>query len=207
GGVPPGLVTYGVSWEWNGALYEPLWRLIDRLDPIDSIKAGVDRVKDLTGWHDFWNRLYPFVYPQMLAKLILATGFGLFFLAELRLHRDDPRPPTVATGRLVGALLLAAATVYPWYVLWVLPWAALGRRASWLTLAALMPLSYAPQHSDLELFPWVWAAVWLPFFALLFREGPWTRSAPEAADGVDATTADGVDATTADGVDAIGGGS
>ncbi|MEM1182916.1 MAG: hypothetical protein AAGM22_31520, partial [Acidobacteriota bacterium] len=137
GGVPPGLLTYAKSWDWNGPLYEPLWRAIDAVDPIDGVKGGLDRLKDWTGWHDFWNRFFPLVYPEFLAKLVLWAGFGLFFLAELRPHRDDPRPPVAATGRLVGALLLTAATVYPWYVLWVLPWAALARRASWLTLAAL----------------------------------------------------------------------
>ncbi len=32
GGVPPGLVTYGVSWEFNGPIYEPLWRWIERAE-------------------------------------------------------------------------------------------------------------------------------------------------------------------------------
>ncbi|MGA0420868.1 MAG: hypothetical protein ACO3P9_12695, partial [Phycisphaerales bacterium] len=31
GGVPPGLVTYGISWEFNGPLYEPLWRALEGL--------------------------------------------------------------------------------------------------------------------------------------------------------------------------------
>ncbi|HWN41127.1 MAG TPA: glycosyltransferase 87 family protein, partial [Thermoanaerobaculia bacterium] len=29
GGIPPGLLTYGISWEFNGPIYEPLWRLMD----------------------------------------------------------------------------------------------------------------------------------------------------------------------------------
>lgn len=174
GGVPPGLVAYGVSWEWNGPLYEPLWRMIDAADPVDGIKAGLDRLKQLTGLHDFWNRFYSYIYPQLLAKVLLLGGFALFYLRELRLTADRPPHPVTATGRVTGAILLAAATVYPWYLLWVLPWASLGRRPAWLTLAALMPLTYVPQHGELELFPWLWAAVWLPFFALLWRQGPWT---------------------------------
>ncbi len=166
-GLPPGLVTYGVSWEFNGPLYEPLWRAVDYLDPIDEIKGGIDRLKgrlgDTTG-HDFWNRFYPFVYPQLLAKLLLAAGFGLAWLWYLIRARSAG---TVA-GQVLGAVILCTATVYPWYLLWVLPWAALYRHRAWLTVSGLALLSYLPQHDPhLELFPWVWGCIWIPFFILL----------------------------------------
>jgi hypothetical protein len=175
GGVPPGLVAYGVRWEFNGPLYEPTWRLVDALDPVDGIKSGLDRLKERTGAHDLVNRLYHFVYPQFLAKLLITGGFGLFFLFELLRRRH----PVVASGRLFGAVLICSATVYPWYLLWVLPWAALGRRRSWLWASALVPLSYLPQHSDtFVLFPWIWAVIWIPALVMLALEPPW----PIAAD-------------------------
>ena len=73
----------------------------------------------------------------------------------------------------MGGVVLCAATVYPWYLLWVLPWAALARHRAWLTLSALMPLAYLPQVSDVPLFPWIYLAVWGPFFVLLVRSR-WT---------------------------------
>lgn len=177
-GVPPGLVTYGVSWEWNGPIYEPLWRAFDHFDAPSAIKSRLDAVKIRTDEHEFWNRFYPYVYPQFLAKLVLFGGFGLFFLGELlrrrRLH------PVATTERIFGAVILAMATVYPWYLLVVLPWAALRMRRAWLWLSALMPLAYLPQHVEgVELFPWIWAAIWIPFFVLFFFERSLFRAREE----------------------------
>ncbi len=162
GGVPPGLLTYGISWEFNGPVYEPLWRLLDRLDADSTVKGGLDGLKRLTDRHDFWNHFYPYVYPQLLAKLLLAGAFAGFFLYSL-----GRRHPALGSGRLFGAVVLCAATVYPWYLLWVLPWAALCRHRAWLALSALMPLAYWPQLTDVSLYPWVYLAIWGPFFVLL----------------------------------------
>ncbi|MCG8456663.1 MAG: hypothetical protein MI919_10320 [Holophagales bacterium] len=163
-GMPPGLVTYGVRWEFNGPLYEPVWRMIRALDPVDSIKAGLEHVEEASGDPELLRWAYPYVYPQFLAKLLLAAGFGVAFLLLLL----RPRPPVVAAEHLFGAVLLCSATVYPWYVLWVLPWAALRRSRPWLLLSATVTLSYLPKHSgSVELFPWIWAVIWLPVLVLL----------------------------------------
>lgn len=161
GGVPPGLMAYGLSWEFAGPLYEPLWRLLDAAGA-DVLAADLlDRAKLATGRHDGLNRLYPFVYPELLAKLLLA-GLALAVVLRSAFARD----PVAGGRRLFGGLLLCSATVYPWYLLWVLPWAALTRHRPWLLAAALAPLLYLPQHAGVELFPGVWAAVWGPPAAL-----------------------------------------
>ncbi len=165
-GVPPGLVTYGVSWEFNGPLYEPLWRFIDHQDWATSAKSWLDQKKLETGEHEAWNRYYRFMYPQLMAKVTLLVLFALLWLLAWR-HSN----PVVASGRVFGAVLLCSATFYPWYLLWVLPWAALSRNKAWLTLSATVLLCYLPQTTELTLFPWVYAAIWLPFFLLL----PWSR--------------------------------
>jgi hypothetical protein len=162
GGVPPGLVTYGVSWEFNGPLYEPLWRLLAAAGIAPALAGLLDRLKDWTGVYEAWNPVYPYLYPQFLAKLALAAGAGLAVLFSLR-----ERDPVAGTGRLLGRLLLLSATVYPWYLLWVLPWAALRRDAAWLALSGLILLSYIPQHMGVPLMPWVYLAIWGPFAALL----------------------------------------
>ena len=164
GGAPPGLVKYGISWEFNGPLYEPLWRFFDRVELDDSVKAGLDQLKKLTGRHELWNRFYPFVYPQLLAKVVLLGIFGAMFLTVWRTS-----DPLTGSGRLMGAVALCSATFYPWYLLWVLPWAALARHRAWLALAALLQLAYLPQLVGWPLFPWIWLAIWGPFFILLGR--------------------------------------
>ncbi|HKI04987.1 MAG TPA: hypothetical protein VKK31_23615 [Thermoanaerobaculia bacterium] len=162
GGIPPGLVIYGVSWEFNGPLYEPLWRLLDAAGAAPALARAVDRLKDWTGIYEAWNPIYPYVYPRFLAKLALAAGAGLAVLLSLR-----ERDPVAGTGRLFGRLLLLSATFYPWYLLWVLPWAALRRDAAWLALSGLILLSYVPQLMGVPLMPWVYLAIWGPFGILL----------------------------------------
>jgi hypothetical protein len=66
--------------------------------------------------------------------------------------------------------VIFSATVYPWYALWVLPWAALSRDRAWLSLSALLFLSYLPQFLDVPLFPWIHALIWLPFAMLLVSD-------------------------------------
>jgi hypothetical protein len=162
GGVPPGLVTYGVSWEFDGPLFEPLWRLLAAAGAAPALARGVDRLKDLTGIYQGLNPVYPYLYPQFLAKLALAAGMAAAVALSLR-----ERDPAAGTGRLFGRLLLCSATVYPWYLLWVLPWAALRRDAAWLVLSALILLSYLPQFAGIPLWPWVYLGIWAPFLLVL----------------------------------------
>jgi len=163
GGVPSGLVAYGVSWEFNGPLYEPLWRAIDALGVDARVRSGLDRVEAWSGAWSAADPLYPFVYPQLLAKLLLAAGALATVAWSLRW-----RDPVAGSRGLFGALLVLSPTVYPWYVLWVLPFAALTRSPAWLTLAALAPLAYLPRLvPGVTPFPWVWLAIWAPFFLLL----------------------------------------
>lgn len=182
-GVPPGLVTYGVQWEFNGPIYEPLHRLIDATPAVDWIKSGLDQIKNRTGDHEFWGRFYHYVYPEFLAKLLLLASFGVFLLREMvrpwGRPGDSPTLVAARTGRVFAAVLLAMATVYPWYLLTMLPWAALMRHRAWLLASGLQVLAYLPQHVDgLELFPWMWLVIWGPVFALLARE----RWAQDGAD-------------------------
>ena len=171
GTVPPGWVRLGVSWEFNGPIYEPLWRAIGGLGLDEGVKSGLDGMKRLTGAHDFWNRFYPWVYPQLLAKGLLAALLaGLLW----RIWRDRESGPAAATGRTFAVLVLCSATVYPWYLLWMLPWAALALQPAWLALSALILLSYLPQATALALVPGVFAAIWLPFFFLLWRNPAWS---------------------------------
>lgn len=160
GGVPPGLATYAVSWEFNGPLYEPAWRLLTAADAGEAARSLLDRLKELTGRHELWNRFYPYAYPRFLAKAALGLLLALVVVRSIR----DPRP-VAGTGTVFGAMLLASATVYPWYLLWVLPWAALALQPAWLLASALAPLAYlasAPGEGSADPFPWVWLAVWGP---------------------------------------------
>lgn len=162
GGVPPGLVEYGVSWEFNGPLFEPLWRLLEKFDFPVVVSNTLDRVKEITGAHEFWNRFYPFNYSQFVAKLLLLCGLCTSVVLAWR-QRDT----VIALRRVFGSVVIFSATVYPWYLLWVLPWAAITRHKGWLMLSGLLMLCYIPQFTDVPLYPWVHAAIWIPFAGAL----------------------------------------
>lgn len=169
GGPPPGLLIYAERWEFNGPLFEPLWRLIDRLDLVPRVKLGLDRLETFGGWQ--LDPYYRLVYPQLLAKLCLATGLCCFLLRLLL----RPPPPAIAFGRAFGAFILCSATVYPWYLVGLLPFAALCRRRSWLVASGLLPLAYLPRlFPGLVLYPYIHLLIWLPICLLLLREEPWS---------------------------------
>jgi len=161
GGVPPGFVAYGVSWEHAGALFEPLWRLLDRAGAAPALAGWLERAEAATGWYAAWDGVYPLLYPQLLAKALLAVAAAAVVARSLR-----EADPVAGSRRLFGGLLVVSATFYPWYLLWVLPFAALGRSAPWLLLAALSPLLYLPGLRGVPLYPGVWLAVWGPPAAL-----------------------------------------
>jgi hypothetical protein len=174
GGLPPGLARYGISWEYNGPLFEPLWRLLDRIHAAPALAQLVDRLKEWTHDYRSWNVVYPYLYPQLLAKALLAAGIGVAVLLSLR-----DADPVAGTGRLLGRLLLCSATVYPWYLLWVLPMAALRRSIPWLVLSGLIVLAYLPKIAGIPLLPWVYLAIWGPFAGLLVWESL-QKPSPEA---------------------------
>lgn len=166
GGAPPGLIEYGISWEFNGPVFEPLWRILDRVDLRSLAETGLDRLKVLTGVDDPWNHLYHYNYPQLWAKLMLSLGLMISLVWVWR------TPDTLTSMRRVfGCVVVFSATVYPWYALWILPWAALSGHRAWLSLSALLFFSYLPQFLEITSFPWIHALIWLPFALMML----WNR--------------------------------
>ncbi len=178
GGLPPGLLAYGISWEFNGPAFEPLWRALRALEAAPRLAGLLDQIKEWTGHRvdASLNLAYPYLYPQLLAKLLLAAGMVAVVWRSFRTAE-----PVAATGRLFGGLLLLWATVYPWYLLWVLPWAALKRHTAWLALSGIILLSYWAKQQPAAQWPWAYLAVWLPFFAVLAlsRRGWGADESPE----------------------------
>jgi len=183
GGVPPGLLTFAVSWEFDGPVFEPLWRLLDWAGAAPRLARLLDAAKRLTGEYTRWNPLYHFLYPQFLAKALLGLAMLAAVAAAVRWlgqagagEAGRSLGPAAGTGWLLGAVLLLSATVYPWYVVWVLPWAALYRHTAWRALSALILLSYLAQRGGVPLMPWVFAAIWLPFWILLATGRRWSSA-------------------------------
>ena len=45
------------------------------------------------------------------------------------------QPPLAGMLWIFGSVVVLSATVYPWYLLWILPWAALAGNRAWLLAA------------------------------------------------------------------------
>jgi len=103
-----------------------------------------------------------------LAAAKIAAGLCLItVLAACVARRCDPLRAAVW---LFGATILLSPVVHPWYVLWVLPFAAVRRDWPWLLLGGLVPLAYLPldgwwARSAWESPAWVPWVEYGPFFA------------------------------------------
>jgi hypothetical protein len=175
GGVPAGLAAYAVRWEFAGPLHEPLWRLLLAADASASVKHALDLMKEWTNLHALWNRFYPWAYPQLMARALLGVVGLVVIVRSAMSPRSDRcaegrvsvwRDPVAGAAALFGALLLLSPTLYPWYLLWVLPWAALAGQARWLWAAAAAPLAYLPATAGAAWWPWLHLASWGPFLLL-----------------------------------------
>lgn len=76
----------------------------------------------------------------------------------------------------IGAALLLAPTVHPWYVLWALPFAALLRQRAWIALTGLVFLAYwglgAYRTSGVWRQPvWLPWLIYLPVCVILVHDG------------------------------------
>lgn len=176
-GVPPGLVEYALRWEYNGPFYEPLWRLIGVLR-LDLAASGVVHLVRVIFGGEVeatpWSTLYSYAYPQFLARLVLLAAAAVLWL---RLWRRRQEPVQAAFGAF-GAVLLMSPTFYPWYLIWILPWAALTGARAVLLLSATLPLAYLPALAEVPYFPWVHAAVWLPPLCLFLIDRRRSRIPP-----------------------------
>jgi hypothetical protein len=116
----------------------------------------------------------------------LAVGVAVLgVVGWTTLRRFDPER---ALFWILGAGLLLSPTLHPWYVLWILPFAALRASVPWLLLGGLVFAGYwgAGTYHETGIWPepfWVRAVIWLPFLALLARQAvSTTRGETQPAD-------------------------
>jgi len=163
--VGGGLLDYAERWQRNAFLFAGVERAIAAVDPADALKAAIAALqRRIGGWPIPWDALYRHVWPGDLARLVVAVAVAAWALLVALRGRVDPLRQVLL---VLGAALLLSPTVHPWYVLWVLPFAAARLSWGWLLLAALIPLSYlsAPGAGDVSwTLRWV---IWGPSLALL----------------------------------------
>ena len=105
--------------------------------------------------------------PRYLSALLVLAVVAWAMLRNLGAER--------ALFWILGAGLLLSPTIHPWYVLWVLPFAALRRNRAWILLSGLVFVTYWGLGPYLESGEWprpLWSRLllWLPFYGLLLRD-------------------------------------
>ena len=141
GGVSPagGMRDYAERWEFNSPVYMGAFALMERTELPRKAKEAFLSLKE--EWnHPEWTRgVFPYFYSAFFARAFL----GLLLAAALLVigrRVGDLRASVFAS---LAALLLLSPTLHPWYLLWVLPFAALRREPAFLYLSFVVPVSYA----------------------------------------------------------------
>jgi alpha-1,6-mannosyltransferase len=133
--LPPGLHAYAERWEWNASAYRVVeWSLV-RADAAAGSERVVRAIGARLGIEDVGA-----IEPRALARGVVAT-LALGWLLWLARRRSPLDHVSVALWSFGGVLLLGPV-LHPWYLLWVLPWAAARAHAGWLALCAAVPLAY-----------------------------------------------------------------
>jgi hypothetical protein len=161
GGVLPigGLWDYVHRWDFNSLVYPAVTRVFDWLHLPEHAKIAFSSLKSALGHPDWMQAFFPFFYAELFAR----ASLSVVLCAALLIIGWRVRDTEAAVFASLAALLLASPTLQPWYLIWILPFAARLREPAFLYLSFAVALSYA------LLYP----APWLPSGLVLALEyGP-----------------------------------
>jgi hypothetical protein len=130
---------YAERWEFNSPVYMGAFALMERTELPRKAKSAFLSLKE--EWnHPAWTQgVFPYFYSAFFARALLSLLLAAALLVIGRRARDL-RASVFAS---LAALLLLSPTLQPWYLLWVLPFAALRREPAFLYLSFAVPVSYA----------------------------------------------------------------
>ena len=134
-----GLGVYAWHWEFN-----------------DSAFVLIGWAADFVGASDALARTFVVV-------LVVATGLWLAWRG-----RGDQDWITVCRST-IGATLILAPTVDPWYVSWILPFVCIVPSVSWIVLTGTASLSYLYSWFGHDVW-WIRVLEYVPFYGLLIWE-------------------------------------
>ena len=126
-----GFLNYGRTWEMNDSAYMLiLWGV-----------KGVSHLAIASPTSQLTDELQSaFVMEHMITRGLVALGLVVIVILLARGKRRGDESVIRACMWAVAALFLLSPTQFPWYFIWVLPFAVIDRRWSLLILVALLPL-------------------------------------------------------------------
>jgi hypothetical protein len=158
--VGSGLFDYAERWERNAFVFAGLREALVWLDSGEVLKGWIGGLRGVLG-DGFvpWDRIEAHVWPPELARVVVALLLVAWIVRLQLVRRLDAGDEIRLT---LGAALLLAPTLHPWYVLWILPFASVVQSWGWLWLAAAVPLAYLGQ-ADVPL--WARLVQYVPLYA------------------------------------------
>ena len=166
GGVTPagGLGEYATRWEFNAVAYPALVTMLEWGEVPERAKEEFLLLKARLDHPTWTGSVFPFFSAGFFARVLLAIYLSAALIAIARRIRDTE----TAVFASLAALLLASPTLHPWYLLWVLPFAACRREPAFLYLSFAALLAYALLYPVPGLTPSiVYALEYVPFAVLL----------------------------------------
>ena len=132
------LGDYATRWEFNSLLYPAVSAAIESSHLPEKAKTAYIRWKEGREQRPWMQRVFPWFYTALFARAALAL---LLMLALVGIAAQV-RETEAAVFASLGAFLLVSPTLHPWYLLWVLPFAAKRQEPAFLYLSCAAPLSY-----------------------------------------------------------------
>jgi hypothetical protein len=166
GGASPagGMRDYAERWEFNSPVYMGAFALMESSELPRKAKDAFLTLKEEWNHPEWTQGVFPYFYSAFFARALL----GLLLAAALLVIGRRVGDLQASVFASLAALLLLSPTLHPWYLLWVLPFAALRREPAFLYLSFLVPVSYALLYPLSGLSRGlVYAVEFLPFAALL----------------------------------------
>jgi alpha-1,6-mannosyltransferase len=165
-----GIISYANRWEFNGFLYKIFLYIYDIVGFVPQQLFSLNyngRVEDFYITGAFYYKLIAFIaifviLIDQFKKLKMTENFkGVNYLQS--------------SFFVCAAILLLSPTLYPWYLIWLIPFLVFLPNWSWLLFTMLIQLSYyilqgyhtngVWQESNIILF-----VQYLPFYSLLIFE-------------------------------------
>jgi uncharacterized protein (TIGR03382 family) len=112
-----------------------------------------------------WWALAPHLGREGANTVLLVAVLAIVAVVSLRAH-DSVDQVARSALLVLGALLLAAAFLQPWYALWLLPFLVVTAAPAWLWLTGTLPLLYTFGLDEGALPWWVRVAIYVPFAVL-----------------------------------------
>jgi hypothetical protein len=170
GGASPagGLGEYATRWSFNSIPYAGTLAGVEAVRLPERAKGLFLGLKEKLG-HPAWTQeVFPYFYAGFFARALLAIAIVVVLVLIDRRFREAPAEKPVFAS--LAALILLAPTLHPWYLLWLLPFAARRKEPACLWLASAAPLAYTLLYPV----PWlpaplVYALEFGPFAILLAR--------------------------------------